>query len=395
MKKNNIIRTIKRFEARSMHGQLPVIWKTANMDIVTDINNKKYIDFTSGICVTNAGHSNPEICRALFEEVTGGLMHSYTFYNKPRADFLEHLIKNTPDFIEKAFLVSSGTEATECALKLMKLYGRETRKDIIMSFNGAMHGRTLGSEFLKGKERWIGTWFPEIIHLPFPDSKDKFYPDVEWWLVSNIPYRKICGIMIETYQGWSARFYPKKYIQDLVMWCRKHKILVCFDEIQGGMGRTGKLFNYMHYDVEPDLICVGKGFSSSLPLAGVLGKKWILDGPETGSMSSTHSANPLCCAVGLANFKEIQRILPSVSAKGKLLHKELKKIFPNFEINGKGLLAGIITPTEEYATKVCYKAMKKGLLLIKTGLNSIKIAPPLCITKENLLKGLNILKESK
>ncbi|KKM13384.1 hypothetical protein LCGC14_1716810, partial [marine sediment metagenome] len=188
--------------------------------------------------------------------------------------------------------------------------------------------------------------------------------------------------------------YPKKYIQDLVMWCRKHKILVCFDEIQGGMGRTGKLFNYMHYGVEPDLVCVGKGFSSSIPLSGVLGKKWILDLPEIGSMSSTHSANPLACTVGLANFKEIQRLIPNSERLGKLLHRELKKIFPKCEINGKGLLAGIIMPREE-ATKICYKAMKKGLLLILTHTDSIKIAPPLCITKKNLLKGLDILRRSK
>jgi len=384
---NKIINKIKKYEARSMHGQLPVVWKTAINENIWDLNGNRYIDFTSGICVANAGHSNPEIIKAIEEQCLLELIHSYTFYTKERADFLKFLIKNTPSFIEKAFLVSSGTEATECAVKLMKMYGQDKDRDIIISFGGAMHGRTLGAEFLKAKETWIGTWLPKVITIPFPNKKDDWN---KWVDFMKINPDRVCGIMIETYQGWSARYYPEKYIKDLCKWAKNNNILVCFDEIQGGMGRTGKLFNYMHYEVEPDLICVGKGFSSSIPLSGVLGRKKILDIPNEGSMSSTHSANPLACAVGLANFKEILRLLPSAKKKGDLLHKQLKKNLPEYEINGRGLLAGIIM-NKEKATKVCYKAMEEGLLLIHTNTDSVKIAPPLCITTENLLKGIDIL----
>ena len=397
---DKIIKTTKRFESRSMHGVLPVVWVEAYKDKVKDINGKEYIDFTSGICVANAGHSNDKISEAIQLQIGRSLYHSYTFYTLERAKFLEYIIKNTPKNIQKAFLLSSGTEATECAIKLMKMYGQKDKyniKDRIISFYNSMHGRTLGAEFLKHDDMLMGTWAPDVIRFPFPYKNDKFHDYLNFLKSNGLNEKTVCGIMLETYQGWSARFYPKQYMKDLVKWCKKNKILICVDEIQGGMGRTGKLFNYMHYDIEPDLVCVGKGFSSSVPLSGVLGRKKLLDLPEEGSMSSTHSANPLCCAVGLANFKEILRLLPSVPTKGRLLHKELKKIFPfpNFEVNGKGLLAGIMTNSEEYATRVCYRAMKKGLLLIKTGRESIKIAPPLCISKENLLKGLDILRRSK
>ena len=395
MTEKEIINTINKYESRSMHGQLSVVWDSALDDKVWDINGKGYIDFTSGICVTNVGHTNDEIIRALCQQ-SMKLSHSYTFNTEIKAKFLKFLINNTPSFCEKAFLVSSGTEATEAAVKMMRMYGMKIRrrKRFIISFEGAMHGRTMLAEQLKGRNKDNKWAFekeaPEICWLNFPNKEDNFNPEELFYSPQDI-----AGIIIETYQGWSARFYPKKYIQNLVKWCKKNNILVCFDEIQGGMERTGKLFNYMHYKVEPDLICVGKGFTSSLPMAGVIGRKEILDTPEEGSMSSTHSANPLCCAVGLVNFKEILRILPSVKSKGDLLHKRLKEIFPDCEINGKGLLAGIVTGSEEYATKVCYKAMKKGLLLIKTGRESIKIAPPLIISKKNLEKGLQILEEVK
>jgi len=389
---NRIIETIHKYESRSMHGQIPVVWESAIDDKVWDINGKEYIDFTSGIAVTNAGHNNLKI-RETIEDCK--LLHAYTFYTKQRADFLEYLIKHTPKFIEKVFLVSAGTEATEVAVKLMKMYGMQNfnrSKKIIISFEGAMHGRTMLSEQLRGRNennKWaFNTHSTEVCLIEFPKKDAKFNPDDIFYNTNTI-----AGIIIESYQGWSARFYPKQYMKDLVKWCKKNNILVCFDEIQGGMGRTGKLFNYMHYEVQPDLICVGKGFTSSLPMSGVLGRKDILDIPEEGSMSSTHSANPLCCAIGLANFKEIKKLLPDVERKGKLLYKGLKKLFSKYEINGKGLLYGIITPSEKYATKVCLKAMKKGLLLIKTGRESIKIAPPLCVSDINIKKGLKILEE--
>lgn len=370
----NIFETLEKYEARSMHGQLPVVWKKAKGSFVWDINGKKYIDFTSGICVANAGHNNPKIVEAIRKST---LYHTYSFPTEIRAKYLKELCEFTG--FDKAFLLSSGTEATECAVKIMRM---ASKKKVIVSFKGAMHGKTMLAEQLKGDFTWADKGYT-VWHMPFPADSHKFIP----------PFKlELAGFMIESYRGWDAAFYPKQYIQDLCNWAKENKVLVCFDEIQGGFGRTGKMFAYEHYDIpRPDLVCIGKGMTSSVPMSGVLGSKDLLDLPD--DLSSTHSANPLCCAVGLANLKEIKRILPTIKVKEKILFDFLYKRFFNhcYPYNSKGLLAALTTPTAKIATDICKKAMENGLLLIKTDKPSVKIAPPLTITEYILLEGLEIL----
>jgi 4-aminobutyrate aminotransferase-like enzyme len=380
MNKNQIITTLEKYEARSAHNQLPVVWDWAFGNKVGS-KDKEYIDFTSGICVTNAGHFNIRIAEAIYNQVfVNNLIYSYNFPTEIRAKFLKELCEYTG--FDKAFLVSAGTEAVEVAYKIIRCYGR--KKEIahfVGSFTGAMHGKTWIAECLRGSYEGEG-----IFHFDFPNNREKFYPP------EIIGGDKFLGIIIESYQGWSGRFYPKQYIQDLVKWAKENKILVCFDEIQSGFGRTGKLFAYQHYDVEPDLICVGKGLTSSLPMSAVLGRKELLDYPD--DLSSTQSGNPVCCAVGLANLKEIKKIICS-NSYNKLcnyLQSFVRKEFKNYEVNGKGMVVAIITKTKEEADKIVWKAMKKGLLLIWTHRNSVKIAPPLSIDLQDLKKGLKILK---
>ena len=374
-KSMSVFKTLAKYEPRSMHNNLPVIWEKAKDSFVWNEYGKKYIDFTSGICVANAGHNNPRIVKAIRE---AELYHSYSFPTKIRAEYLKELCEFTG--FDKAFLLSSGTEATEAAVKIMRIY---SKKQAIVSFSGSMHGKTMLAEQLRDDFTWASRdcflW-----HLDFPIEHLDF-----------VPYftEDIAGIMIESYRGWDAAFYPKKYIQDLCGWAKKNKVLVCFDEIQGGFGRTGKMFAYEHYDIpKPDLVCVGKGMTSSVPMSGVLGRKELMDAPD--DLSSTHSANPLCCAAGLANLEEIKKILPTIKKKEALLFNFLQSHFSFENINGKGLIAAILTPTAQFATDVCFEAMRKGLLLIKTDKPSIKIAPPLTITEDVLLKGLRILFES-
>jgi 4-aminobutyrate aminotransferase-like enzyme len=210
----------------------------------------------------------------------------------------------------------------------------------------------------------------------------------------------VCGIIIESYQGWSAKFFNSSYIQKLVAWAKEHDILVCFDEIQGGFGRTGKLFAYEHYSIDkPDLICIGKGVSGSLPLSGVIGRADILDIPEVGSMSSTHSANPMSCIAGVLNLIEIRQegLVDYAQAQGIILQTYLREHFGwprgQYEINGKGLLAAILTKTTEEATEIVWECFKRGLLTIWTHKNSVKLAPPLTIKTDELLEGLEVLND--
>lgn len=422
-----ILEDLVRYESRSMHGQLPVVWDRAEDFQVWDRLGNCWIDFTSTIFVANAGHANPSVKKAIQQMLDKNLLHSYTFATEIRAKYLRKLIEFTPAQFEKAFLLSSGTEATECALKLMRLNGLAAgkRKGGIISFEESMHGRTMGAQMLGGtpaQREWIGREDPNIYRLPFPypwalwnedagrpSSREKFQRDIEQLVSLGVDFKRdICGFIMESYLGWGAVFYPKDYIQALVEFAKANDILVAFDEIQGGFGRTGRLFAYQHYEVEPDLICCGKGMSSSLPLSAVLGRASIMDLPDVGSMSSTHSANPLSCAAGLANIEviELQNLVPESERKGEILFSRLGEMEKQFReriscVLGKGLLAALILvdpangkPDGDTASKVCERAMQKGLLLVHTGRESIKIGPPLTIPDAALLEGLDVLAES-
>jgi len=421
-----ILHDLEKYESRSMHGQLPVVWDKAEDFQVYDVCGNCWIDFTSTIFVTSVGHANPQITSALKKIIDHKLLHTYTFAHETRALFLKKLIKITPDQFEKAFLLSAGTEATECAVKLMRMHGQtiSPTKLCIISFQGAMHGRTMGAEMLRGdpsQSNWIGYRDPNIYHLPFPypwvakDPIDKEYDwakhferDIHTLKTKGLNFDNIAGFIIESYLGWGAIFYPVAYIKALVDFAKEHDCLVTFDEIQGGFGRTGKLFVYQHYNVEPDLLCLGKALSGGLPLSAVVSSQKIMDLPEFGSMSSTHSANPLCCAAGLANLEAIEsgNLIAEAARKGEMLHHRLNKIKRKYSdrisyIFGKGLLAGLIfknpktgEPDRTFPSRVCEKAMQKGLLLVHTGRESIKIGPPLTILDGALEEGLNVIDEA-
>ncbi|MDD5109288.1 MAG: aspartate aminotransferase family protein [Candidatus Omnitrophica bacterium] len=417
-----IFRDLYKYEARSMHGQLPVVWDRAEGFQVFDKYGNRWIDFTSTIFVTNSGHSNRAVTRALEKQLEQHLVHTYTFASEIRAKFLKEIIAITPSFCQKAFLLSAGTEATECALKLMRMHGHKISPDkkTILSFQGNMHGRTMAAEMLKGDAgamSWIGYKDPNILTLPFPypwlpyrgdfEWEKKFHSDIEALKKKGVAPDNICGVIIESYQGWGAIFYPKPYIKALCNYAKKYNILVTFDEIQGGFGRTGKLFVFQHYGVTPDLVCLGKALSNGLPLSAVLGRRKIMDLSEIGSMSSTHSANPLCCAAALANLQEIKSrdLIKKSAKKGKILHSGLNKLknkYPDYIslVSGKGLLAALIItdpkthrPNEWIASKICEKAMHKGLLLVHTGRESVKLGPPLTIPDVALIEGIRVLDE--
>ena len=406
-------------ESRSMHGQLPIIWDRADDFQVYDQWGNKWLDFTSTIFVANAGHSNPLVRNAITRTLNKPLLHTYTYPSNERIEYLSYLIDNTPSQFEKAFLVSSGTEATEAALKLMRLHGltqNESRVGIL-SFQGAFHGRTMGAQMMSGNfsgHKWINCQDPQIFYLDFPypwlpevkNPKDFFLQNIETLLEKNHldPSRDICGIMLESFQGWGAVFYPNEFIQMLVEFAQSNGILVCIDEIQSGFGRTGTLFGYMHYAIEPDLICCGKGASSGLPLALVLGPSQIMDLPSIGSMSSTNSANPLACVAGHSSLKEILEggLLNNSKVLGHVFHDHLTRLKTKHSkvlkySLGEGLLAGLIfldndnQPLTKLCNLICEKAMQKGLLLIHTGRESIKLAPPLTITEDALAEGLEVL----
>lgn len=418
----SVIRRLEGCESRSMQGQMPLIWDRAEDFNVYDRQGNKWIDFTSTIFVANVGHANPRVLSAMRTVLEKPLIHTYAYPNVFRANYIERLISFTQGMFEKAFLLSAGTEATEAALKLMRMHGqaRGKRRLGIICLEGNWHGRTLGAQMMSGnpgQKEWIGYHDPDIHHLPFPypwqleadDAPDFFRKGLVRLKEKGVdPTRDICGVMLETFQGWGAVFYPQEFVHAIEEYCQEHSILLAFDEMQSGFARTGKRFGFEHYGVKPDLICCGKGMGSGLPISGVLGSAAVMDLPTVGNMSSTHSANPLGCAAGLATIEEIEsRNLVAKSArKGELLLTglcSLRNRYPDLitGIHGRGLLAAIHFRKPDpggkdpyVPSRIAERCMQKGLLVVHTGRESIKIGPPLTITDDALMEGIGVLNEA-
>ena len=413
-----LMKRLSKFESRSMHGQLPIAWSKAKNFNIYDIAGNKFIDFTSTIFVANVGHSNNRIKKYINRALKSNLIHSYAYINKIRAQYLEQLIKFCGKGFQKAFLMSAGTEATEAAFKLMRMYGQKRKKKRlgIVCFDGNWHGRTMAAQMMSGnaqQKKWIGYHDKDIHHIPFPypwlikdNNEEEFLKLSIQNLKKKIDLKNdVCGFMLETFQGWGALFYPKKYIKLLSKICKENDILLTFDEMQSGFGRTGKNFGFQHYGIVPDLICCGKGMGGGIALSGVIGKKKIMDLPDVGNMSSTNSANPIACNVGLAVLEEIKtkRLTHKAKINGYLMQNELlriKKKRPDlFNVYGKGLIAAIIfnknlKNINTKLKKFAEKCIQDGLLLVYTGRESIKIGPPLTITKDAIIEGTKIIEKN-
>jgi 4-aminobutyrate aminotransferase-like enzyme len=401
------IKELRKIEARSMQGQLPVIWEKADGFNVFDAYGNMWLDFSSGVLITNAGHGHPRIVKAIIDQVSKPLLTTYCFPNQPRIDLTKKLIEIAPKALDKVFLLSTGSEATECALKLMRTYGRNIggdEKNVIVSFTDSFHGRTLGSQqmgALGNGKNWIKNLDPEIVHVPFPDgfrNEDTSFKLFEKSLAElGIVPDNVAGVISETYQGAGPNFMPKEYAKTLRQWCTEYRSLLCFDEVQAGFGRCGRQWGFELYDVVPDIFCMGKGISSSLPISGVIGRSEIMDIYGPNEMTSTHSANPICCAAALANIEVIyeENLIDNARVVGQTLKRQLTTIKEQYsDVIGfapsEGLVGGLLMvkprtkePDYELAWQVVNLCFQKGLLMfapVGVGGGCVKISPPLCIT---------------
>ena len=416
-----ILETLRRCEPVSMTGQPPIVWDRAEGFQVYDRFGNMWLDWSSGVLVTNAGHAPREIKEAIVDQVEKGLLHNYCFPSAERAVLVEYLSKISPAPLKKVFLVTTGSEATECAVKLARTHGYKVggpEKIGIVSFEGGFHGRTLGAQMIGGipsLKQWIVNLDPDTHQVPFPDGFRTRDTSFDLFLKTladkGVRPERVAGVILETFQGGGASFAPKEYIQALARWCREHNILLVFDEIQAAFGRTGKLFGFEHYDVVPDLMCCGKGISSSLPLAAVIGRADIMDIYGPAEMTSTHSGNPICVAAALASVRKIVEggLIENARAMGDILRDGLQRIAKRHAeiigaVRGRGLVAGLHMvrrgtrePDGDIAFAIVEKAFQKGLLLfapVGFGGGTVKISPPLTITQEAILDGLAALGEA-
>ncbi len=410
-------------EPQAMAGMPPMVWQSARGFSVEDPFGNRWIDWSSGVLVTNAGHGHPKIKAALLEQIESDLLASYVFVHKKRAELTGALQKLGPrPDSDKVFLLSTGSEATECCIKLARTYGLNkhgAHKKIFVSFNNAFHGRTMGAQLaggLPGLKTWMG---PDLdlnfVQAPFPDGYKNPDTSFELFLSSlaeqGVEPNEICGVMSESYQGGGPDFLPVEYAKQLQDFCRRHDALLIMDEVQSGFGRTGKMFCYELYGMEPDLVACGKGISSSLPLSAVIGRKDVMDLYPPGSMTSTHSASPLCVAAALASLEAIQDegLVENAAELEKLLMPALYDLQQKHPrrigaVTGKGLVAGLQMvhpggkePDPKTALAINLACFHKGLLMfapVGPGGECVKIAPPLCITEEALTESIEVLREA-
>jgi 4-aminobutyrate aminotransferase/(S)-3-amino-2-methylpropionate transaminase len=415
------IEKLRKAEPLSMQGQPPVIWDHAEGINVFDAFGNKWLDFSSGVLITNCGHGNKRVAEAIMQQVQKPLLTTYCFPNEPRIKLVQKLVSLAPKPINKVFLLSTGAEGTECALKLMRTYGRKIggdKKSVIASFLDSFHGRTLGAQQLGGMaggKAWIKNYDPEIVHVPFPDGfrcEDTSFELFEKTLAKlNINPDNVAGVISETYQGVGPNFMPRMYAKALRAWCDRHKALLCFDEVQAGFGRCGTFWGFEYYGIVPDLFCMGKGMSSSLPISGVMGRHEVMDIYGPNEMTSTHSGNPVCCAAALANIEFIldAKLVENAAKLWPVLKCELASIKEEFSsvvgfAPAEGLVGGLLIikpgtkePNYELAWNIIDGCFRRGLLMfapVGVGGGCVKIAPPLCINEEALLEGCGVIRET-
>ncbi len=415
-----VLEKLHRYEPVAMLGQPPVVWDRAEGFQVFDAWGNCWIDWSSGVLIANAGHGRTEVVEAITAQAARRLLTNYCFPSAIRAQLVERLAGLLPEPLKKVFLLTTGSETVECAVKLCRTHGVRVGgrgKHVIVSYDKAFHGRTLGAQQAGGipaLKEWIINLDPGFVQVPFPDgfwTEDTSFDGFERALSEQgIRPRQVAAVILETYQGGSAAFAPIEYMRALRAWCDHHRALLVCDEVQAGFGRTGTLWGFEHYGIVPDLACFGKGITSSLPLAAVAGRPDVMDLHPPGSMTSTHTGNPVCCAAALASIERVvQEDLPGNARRvGAVLHRQLQRLASRFPqagwVAGKGLVAGVTCvrpgkkePDGDFAWEVVARCFQKGLLMFSPvgyGGATVKIAPPLVITEEAVRESVGVLEEA-
>lgn len=344
-------------------------------------DGKKYVDMIGGIAVNCLGHGNKTLVKAIKDQAEKFIHCSNYYYIANRSELAFKLCKNS--FADKVFFCNSGAEANEGAMKLARgyFYHKGLKRNKIITANMSFHGRTLGTIAATGQEKFskpFGPNLPGVIHVDFNDIA----------ALKAAVDNETCAIMLELIQGESGvRPADYEYIQQVRELCSKLGILLIIDEVQTGMGRTGKLFAYEHYNIRPDIMTLAKGLGGGVPIGAVLASNEVAKGFEAGDHGSTFGGNPLACAAGLAVFEEISNkaLLNNASVVSDCLFtalNDLRAKYPDIvDVRGKGLLIGIEFGGAYDAPGIKQQLFSMGYLVSSIGKSTIRIAPPLIITE--------------
>ncbi|PIO85407.1 aminotransferase class III-fold pyridoxal phosphate-dependent enzyme [Pediococcus damnosus] len=397
---------VSKFDLVVDHGKGAKVW---------DVDGNVYIDFLASASAVNVGHSNPKVVAAIHNQ-TDKLIHyiSGYFYHEPAIKLAKRLALLAPGKTPKKVSFStSGSEAAEAVVKFARSY---TKRSVILTFQNSWHGTTLGAASLSAIDgnmhRDIGPLIPDIHHIPFPnpdkrfpgeslaDFSKRYLKELTDLFTRDIPADQIAAILIEPIQGDAGIIMPPiSYMQGLYKICHENGILFCTDEINQGFGRSGKMWSIDHFNLEPDLMAVGKSLASGMPLSAIIGKAPIMDSLASPANATTTAANPICCAAALATIDEIESLdLVERSRKlgefSKTQFSKLQKEFPVIKhVRMIGLNGGIefAEDQSQLVTNLCNYCFEHGLIVISTMDHIIRFQPPLVITKAELTKGIGIL----
>ena len=394
MKKNeNLLELRKQYVPKAVYNTFPSFISQANGAKMTDIEGYEMIDFAGGIATVNVGHCHPKVVSAIKDQAE---KYIHTCFHvamyEPYIELAKRLCEIAPgDFSKMAFFANSGAEAVENAIKIARYY---TKRSGIITFENAFHGRTLMGMSLTSKVKpyklGFGPFAPEIYRIPFGDANL-----FETFLINHIAPESVAAIIAEPVQGEGGFITPPpEFFPKIIEICKENGILFIADEIQSGMGRTGKMFAIEHWDVVPDIILLAKSLAAGLPLSAIIGRKEIMDSPHIGGLGGTFGGNPVACRAALAVldiFKE-ENLLHKAEILGQKLNKQIKTWQKNFEIVGNIHGIGSMLAFEIVDTK----SKKKGLIILTCGKygNTIRLLMPLVINNDELDKGLKILEEN-
>ncbi|MCT4596274.1 MAG: aspartate aminotransferase family protein [Vallitalea sp.] len=374
------------------YAQFPLVIDRGEGVYVFDNNGNKYLDFVAGIAVNSLGYKNDKLEKELTMQLSKLTHCSNLYWNEPAIEAAELLVESSK--LDKVFFSNSGAEAVEGAMKLARKYAKKylgKNKIEIITMKNSFHGRTYGAVTATGQTKYqkgLDPLLPGITYCDFNNIES----------LKNAINDNTCAVLLEPIQGEGGiKPANKQYLKDVRKICDDNNLVLIFDEVQCGVGRTGEMFAYMLYDVKPDIVALAKGLGAGVPIGAVIANEKVAEGFCPGDHATTFGGNPLVCTAAKVVLQELNKgnILNNVREQGKYLRKKLNEIKDKYDfvsdVRGHGLMLGIecSIPVKE----IIAKCIEKGLLLVGSGTNVIRFVPPLVISSEEIVEGISIIGE--
>ncbi len=395
----------EKYSSPSYTRDYPLVVKRGLGSVIEDVDGNRFLDFAAGIAVCASGHAHPKVVAAI-EQQAKALIHicGSDFYYPPMVDLMEKLAAIVPGGnAKRVLLTNSGAEAVEAAFKLAR---HHTNRKWVIAFHGAFHGRTMGALSLtcskaRQKEKF-GPLVPMVAHVPYGNVEAIEATLFKYQMSPN----EVAAVFVEAMQGEGGYVVPPpEFLPELKALCDRHGILLVCDEIQSGIGRTGKWFAFEHFGIVPDLVTLAKGLASGMPLGAVVAPTEIMNWPP-GAQGSTFGGNPVCCAAALATIELVESgFMANAERLGKRLMSRLTEIAATRKVidrpRGLGLMCGVDVVSRRTGKgdakrreKILQAAFERGLILLGCGEAGIRFCPPLCINEAQLDVGLKLFDEA-